>query len=697
MKSGISRSLVLPVAAVLAPALVAALLLTTRDREPFRRAQLPDTPSWLVQQHGSAVPRRYTDREGRVWWRYDPTPDSTIRIAPPPSEFPDGCAAAWFVRRGTPLLLLPASAAEPIPVPTRGHVRSGKILLHRLSPDSLAQGAALALDNPPRLESLFVSFSPARIRATEAGYIPHRRFWRGLRDHSLFAALTAAFALLIAALATRYRTTGSATAGMAAVAAAFALGALWFDSPTWSRELRIDKGDDSFYLAYAQNLANHGAFFRAPTDIAFGVHHLDHCHGLPGISLMLSPPLLARALPGGAARRGQPIDPRELRAMRTTSMAYALLATLLLFGALRSRRGGAAPPSTWDALLPALLLWGTSLPRWAFVRSIFTHPAELFLLCLAIFLAARPHPRHAAMRDIALAATVGLLFLVRGEYLLIAPLFLLLPRRAPAAPRDAPLRQRAGALLRRHGAPLLVLAAFAGVYAYWISKIGTGYGRPSDAGLPVSEGPAAVLRLVLRNAGILLNSFTQNGAILPAAALLAIAEPFVPALRRRASDLPTTPWATVLLAALLFLLNACFTPPLGDEFGHRYALKLYPFALLWLGTLLAGPAPATRAGRAARAARALLPACALFANLRLLLRTGGTDLGQNFSMLSDLQFATLPPCGSGALNLRFALWLLLAAWAAWLLAEIVRRNSPQQPQEIHDRGAGASACQSAVP
>ena len=40
------------------------------------------------------------------------------------------------------------------------------------------------------------------------------------------------------------------------------------------------------------------------------------------------------------------------------------------------------------------------------------------------------------------------------------------------------------------------------------------------------------------------------------------------------------------------MLNSAFTPPLGDEFGHRYALKLYPFALLWLGTLLAGPAPA---------------------------------------------------------------------------------------------------------
>ena len=216
-----------------------------------------------------------------------------------------------------------------------------------------------------------------------------------------------------------------------------------------------------------------------------------------------------------------------------------------------------------------------------------------------------------------------------------------------------------------------MLAAFAGVYIHWVSQISSGYGRPADAHLPFSQGLAAVLGEILRNAGILLRSFMQNGALLPVAAVLAIAALFLPGLRARAADLPTSPRATVLLAALLFLLNACFTPPLGDEFGHRYALKLYPFALLWLGTLLAGPTPETRRCRAARAALAALPAWALFANLRLLLQTTEADYGQNFSLLTNLQLQTLPPSGSGALNLRFALWMLLAAWGLWLLAEIL--------------------------
>ncbi len=673
------RPLLLPFAALFAPVIVAAVLLFTRDVEPLRRDQGDGPPPWLAGEVGGKPPCRYIGRSGLVWWRCDlSSQGGTIRIAPPLAVFPEGCEVAWFVRKGSPLLLRPAADADPIPGPDSGKVRSGRIFFHRLPPDALARGATLELKTPMRFESLFVSFFPTRMEVLEADY-GRITAWGGHRGRTLFAVLTAAFLLLAVAFLVRYRATGTAEAGLVALAATFALGALWFDSPVWSSECRIDAGDDSYYLAYAQNLANHGSFFRAPTDIRFGARHVGHCHGLPGIALMLSPPLLGRALPGNSALRGTPIHPGELRAMRATSMVYALLATLLLFGTLRLRRAGTAPPSVWDVLLPALLFWGTSLPRWAFVRSIFTHPAELFLLCLALFLAAQARPRHPDLRDVALAGTVGLLVLVRGEYLPVAPLFLLLPRRPRATPCKASRHARAHAFLRRHGAPLLVLAAFVGVYAYWVSQISSGYGRPADSHLPFNRGFAAVLGEILRNAGVLLRSFMQNGAILPTAAVLAIAALFLPGLRARAMDLPTSPRATVLLAALLFLLNACFTPPLGDEFGHRYALKLYPFALLWLGTLLAGPTPETRMSRAARTALVALPVCALFANLRLLLQTTEADYGQNFSLLSNLQLRTLPPSGSGALNLRFALWILLVVWGLWLLVELL---SPHRRSKV---------------
>ncbi len=667
------RLLPILAAALLAPLVAVPLLRATRDRDPLLPAPA-EPPAWLAADAAGAAPRAYADRGGRIWWRYDlPAGAGAVRLAPPANAFPDGAEAAWFVRHGTAPRLRPAPDAEPLPGPPRGRVRPDKILFHRLPP-----GAALELVAPPGPESLFVSFAPARVLAAEAGYAASCD-WAGDRGRSAFGALTIGLLLLFAALAARHRARGGAAAGLAAVAAAFALAALWFDSPAWAREGRLDKGDDSFYLAYAQNLANHGTFFRSPTKISFGARVVDHCHGLPGTALMLSPPLIARALPAGAKRRGGRITPDELRSMRATSMLYALLAACLLFGAMRARRGGAAPPSVWDAILPALLVWGTTLPRWAFVRSVFSHPAELFLLCLAIVLAARPAPRRERLRDLALAATAGLLALVRGEFLPVAPLVLLLPRRAPAAPADAPRRVRALALLRRYGPPLLVLAAFAAVYAAWVSRIGTGYGRPADAGLPFAEGLAAVLGRILGNAWILLRSFLWYGGLLPLAAALAAAAPFVPALRARAADFPLRPRATAVLAGLLFLLNCCFTPPLGDEIGHRYALKLYPFALLWLGTILAGPRPASRGGRAALAALAAFPALALLANLRLLLRTGVADFGQNFSTLSNLQLRTLPPAGPGAVNLRFALALLLAAWAAWLLAELLPSLPPPRP------------------
>ena len=86
-----------------------------------------------------------------------------------------------------------------------------------------------------------------------------------------------------------------------------------------------------------------------------------------------------------------------------------------------------------------------------------------------------------------------------------------------------------------------------------------------------------------------------------------------------------------------------------------------------LGILLENMKNVRLCGRGARLLLAAFVPLAVLANLRLLLRVWRDDLGQNFSLLTNLQFQALPPAGTGAVNLRFALFLLLAAWAAWVV------------------------------
>lgn len=604
----------------------------------------------------------YRDSTGRLWWRFDRKGGSqsvpVFRLDP--DAFPEGASVAWFCKQGTPLVLLGSDSRE-FPVPKR--VREQKVHIHRLAPNTLRSGVYLRFASPDDevagADSVFVFCRSENVIADALGYAPRTPCCS--RDAIAFPLVSFLALSLFSVLILLYRRTGAFSAGVAALVVSYAFAAIWFDSPSYSAKGLIDRGDDSYYLAYAQNLVNHGDFFREPTTIRFGRRVIPNNHGMPGIALLLSPPLIPHVL----FHRGEPISAAELRAMRAISAFYGFLATLFLFDFLRHLLAEVDPldqspiravrASPLPVLLPSLLLWGTSLSRWMFVRSIFTHSAEMALLALALRIVVCP-PRPRLLRDLALATTVGFLCLVRGEIFLASPLFLLLPAPERIAGSAVPVRRATAATCLARLAPYILLGGFLLLFVHWTHHLQTGYGHLSY-GTALGTGLVSVFATMARNAATLFGSFLRSGGLLPLTALSVLAAQ--PWLRRtpRRTPLPLRPGVLAILATVFFLLNCLFTPPLGDEFQHRYALKLYPLAIAALGLLLSDK----RLPCAFRTIVSALATLSVALEIAQLTDLSQHDFGQNFSLLSDLQWSVLPPAGPAATNLTLAAFLLLLA------------------------------------
>lgn len=624
----------------------------------------------LSNQGLTGLIQRFTDGRGHDWFRLTPTSatagHSVLRLDS--TAFPEGCLIEWFSEERNALRVCTGSD-ETTELPFCGALKSQAMqIIQRgaFPPDWLSRGVNLGVYSIPGA-GVFFRVIPAPIES----YQPFRpAVVSGGRLWQIGVWLTSVWVVI--GLISRYAGSGRKRFALLALVYTFLLGFLFFERPFDGMAGSIDHDDDSYYTAYTQNLINHKSLFSAPTELMVGRPVIQHNHGLPGTALFLAP---AVWLSNAWEHRPftAPIDLPALRGMRLASATYSLLATLLLFLAAHQ-----IAVSAWNVPVAAFLIWGTSLAKWTYQRSIFTHSIELMLLCGIILLAIWSNRRECAPsqatsnagrdagihleEDKAMAnwigplagVLLGLLCLVRGEYVLAIPIIPFLFRSGAGQP----LRARVIFVTSF----LLVVIPFVLFYRHAVGQLTTGYGSLAGSTLaPHSlQGWCSpdFWQALGHNLQVLLQSYWESGVILfcGVIALLAFPSQGTP---------PVLPKVATGLFMITFLLATAFFPlPLGSEWQHRYSLKLYPFALL---ALLAWRSRS----RYLRSAHLVLAAALLFSLMRQLTsfeinqhEIAGTALDTAKWIFSDVQLLTRGLSEAHYATLHGAVVMIIVFWTA---------------------------------
>lgn len=605
--------------------------------------QLPSALQPVSGHSLSGTIQRFTDWRGGDWFRLSSaSPTSTpsvIRLDA--AAFPEGCLIEWFSPERNALRVC-TGGEETNALPFCGALKSPNMqIIQRgaFPPDQLSRGLTLGVYSLPS-SGVFFRVTPAPV-TTALPFRPVAASGRTLWQGGVW--LTSLW--VIACLISRYTGTGHKRFALLALVYAFLLGALFFERPFDGMAGSIDHDDDSYYTAYTQNLIHLKNLFAAPTKLKVGRPVIDHPHGLPGTALFLAP---AAWLHQVWERRPftAPIDLPALRWMRLASATFSLLATILLFLAAHQ-----IAVSGWNVPVAAFLIWGTSLSKWTYQRCIFSHSIELMLLCGLLLLAVLIQHRKPGIGLLA-GVLLGLLCLVRGEYLLAIPILPFLFRFECGQPR----RTRVLFFISF----LLAVIPFVLFYRYAVGQLTTGYGSLADSTLaPHSiQGwlAPAFWQALGQNLRLLLLSYGESGVIL-FGGVIALLIPSAPGAPR---GLPKGATALFLVA---FLLATAFYPlPLGSEWQHRYSLKLYPFALLAILAWRAGT-------RTPRLADLALAGAFLFSLSRQLAsfainqrEIAGTGLDTAKWILSDVQVFTLGLRDAHYATLHWALALVVAGW-----------------------------------
>ncbi|MEI6166099.1 MAG: PA14 domain-containing protein [bacterium] len=633
----------------------------------------------LSDQGLTGLIQRFTDGRGQDWFRLTPTSatagHSVLRLDS--TAFPEGCLIEWFSTERNALRVCTGND-ETTELPFCGALKSQAMqIIQRgtFPPDWLSQGVNLGVYSLPGA-GVFFRVIPAPIKA----YQPFRpAVASGSLVWQIGVWLSSVW--VVAGLISRYAGSGQKRFALLALAYTFLLGFLFFERPFDGMAGSIDHDDDSYYTAYTQNLINHKSLFSAPTELNVGRPVIQHNHGLPGTALFLAP---AVWLYNAWEHRPftSPIDLPALRWMRLASATYSLLATVLLFLAAHQ-----IAVSGWNVPVAAFLISGTSLAKWTYQRSIFTHSIELMLLCGIILLAIWSNRRGSAPslatpnagRDAGIhleeekamvnwmgplaGVLLGGLCLVRGEYLLAIPIIPFLFRFGPGQP----LRVR----VIFAGSFLLAVLPFVLFYRHAVGQLTTGYG--SLAGSTLAPHRLSdwwnldFWQALGHNIWVLFQSYWESGVILFFGVIALLTLPS----KGPSSMLPKV--ATGLFMATFLLATAFFPLPLGSEWQHRYSLKLYPFALL---AILAWRARS----RHVRSAHLVLAAAFLFSLMRQFSsfevnqrEIAGTGMDTAKWIFSDVQLLTRGLSDTHYATLHWSMVMITVFWMA--LALIAWRRS----------------------
>ena len=360
--------------------------------------------------------------------------------------------------------------------------------------------------------------------------------------------------------------------GVAALSVFFGLSVLNFERPFRGMGGYLDKGDDSHYFAYAQAHLADNDMFTCKTDVHFSNVKNMGCFNLPGTSAMLELGIFARSLFTKDSFKGS-ITIAKLRAMRAVSAFYGFLATLFMFFALH-----VLFPSFWAPLLSSFLIWGTSLSKFAFVRSIFSHSSEVFLVCVAVWTLVCVHNKkmNLALGSLMLGILTGLQLNIRGEMIAAIPLwFVLLPFLKFQLDKRIDFK-----LLIPSGLFLIGVSPFLAIYKYVSFKIGNYTSSPTKYFLFKKVSDFFNVELWLswfKQAMVVMNSIVNSGGVIICFALIVFILNIL--LRKKLSWLEG---ASILFMLGFFFLMTSFGSPLGYEWQHRYFLKLYPFGIILL-------------------------------------------------------------------------------------------------------------------